>query len=600
MLPGVRKAAEMSSTYTGASASLRLVRDALANTKDPNTALHIKHRLDVLERLESSTAAQQEEMERCRTDVVYWLTNYAWTFDPRIAQPFLPFIPWEKQVAFLRWMEGLERDREDGICEKSRDQGATWLSAVFLLHRWLFSPGFKGSIASRKEDLLDRQGDPDSIFEKLRLAIRMLPWWMLPRGFDGRKHLAYLKMINPASGATITGEAGDNIGRGGRASMYVIDEAAFLMRPQKIEAALSLTSDCKVYVSTPNGMGNPFYRKRFSGVFPVFTFHWKEDPRKNKWEMRDLNGTVVNTGQGDGPKEVPDGFTVTYPWYEKMKLKYEHEPVVLAQEVDIDYTASQEGVTIPHKWVRTAVGLRLTPSGIISAALDIADEGGARNVLTIRHGAVVLQVYSWTKGNTTQTAWKAITLCERHGVEKLAYDSGGGYGSGVKAALQSSERPVFISVRGVNAGASPTDEVWDNEKTSKERFTNLKAELWWKMRRRFEKTYEYVEMGINHPLDELISIPDVPDLIQQLSAVQHFETDSGKVQIESKASMKKRGVASPDYADSLVLTEAKVPNFSANAGGVGTPELGHGGGEVSITNSGAVTGGVRRETRRVT
>ena len=112
-------------------------------------------------------------------------------------------------------------------------------------------------------------------------------------------------------GTIIKGEAGDNIGRGGRSSIYFKDESAFYERPDKIEAALSQNSDVKIDVSTPNGTGNPFYRKRHGGQIPVFTFHWRQDPRKDQ------------------------------AWYDNQKRIL--DPVILAQEVDIDYTSSAIG-----------------------------------------------------------------------------------------------------------------------------------------------------------------------------------------------------------------------------------------------------------------
>jgi hypothetical protein len=34
------------------------------------------------------------------------------------------------------------------------------------------------------QDELDKSGDIDSLFEKLRYSIRLLPQWMLPEGFS--------------------------------------------------------------------------------------------------------------------------------------------------------------------------------------------------------------------------------------------------------------------------------------------------------------------------------------------------------------------------------------------------------------------------------
>jgi hypothetical protein len=212
----------------------------------------------------------------------------------------------------------------------------------YALHGWLFRPGFSAGFGSRKLELVDRRGDLDSIFEKLRFLLDNLPAWMLPTGFRRADHDNQARLLNPATGAAVTGEGGDNIGRGGRKSLYFIDEAAFLERPDSVDRALSQTTRVRIDVSTPNGPGNPFAAKRHSGKVPVFTLHWRDDPRKNALQA------------------LPDGRAV-YPWYEEQKRRL--DPVTVAQEIDIDYTASVEGFVIPAAWVRAAVGLNLPRGG---------------------------------------------------------------------------------------------------------------------------------------------------------------------------------------------------------------------------------------------
>lgn len=546
--------------------SILMMRQLLLRSPTESLQLLIQKRLDHLMAVERSEQRIFEERERCRGDVLYWIDNYAWTYDPRLEQAYVPMKLWERQLEYIHWLQQRESRKEDGVVEKSRDAGATWLSALYLLHHWLFVPGFKGAIGSRKEDLVDKSGDPDSIFEKLRIALRFLPSWMKPANLNPKIHCSYLKLVNPQNGSTITGDAGDNIGRGGRNTLYIVDEAAYIPRSDRVDSALSFNTDVKIYVSTPNGLGNSFYRKRFSGTIPAFTFTWKDDPRKNYWELRKGSGEVVKKGSGSQPGPM-EGTICVYPWYEAQKIKYRYQPSILAQEIDLDYAASVEGLVIPAAWVRAAVDLRLPKRGPIRGALDVADEGGSKNVLTIIQGPTVLAVYSWTKGNTTQTAWKAIHLLEQHGASEFLYDAAGGYGSGIKGVVQSAERPIRMAVRGVNVGNPPTKDRWDDGRAAADKFANLKAELWWKLRRRFEKAYEFVEHGILHPEDEMISIPNHPDLIAQLSMVLGFETESGKARIESKSELKKRGVPSPDFADALVITQASAGAFAPVAGG---------------------------------
>ena len=60
-------------------------------------------------------------------------------------------------------------------------------------------------------------------------------------------------------------------------------------------------------------------------------------------------------------------------------------------------------------------------------------------------------------------------------------------------------------------------------------------------------------------MEELISLPENPDLIAQLSLPLYHYTETGKVQLESKREMQMRGVTSPDFADALVLAFAPGP-----------------------------------------
>lgn len=465
-------------------------------------------------------------MALCAHNAVRWCNHWAWTFDPREKVATRPFDLFPRQEEFLLWMQAREDAGEDGVAEKSRDMGFTWCCCVYALHRWLYREGFSGGFGSRKEALVDKIGDPDSIFEKLRILLRNLPGWMLPTGFNWKRDDNFCKLINPANGSTITGEGGDNIGRGGRKSVYWVDEAAHLEHPQTIEAALSQTTRCRIWVSTPNGQGNLFYRKRFGGNVPVFTFHWRDDPRKDE------------------------------AWYESEKRRI-GDPVVIAQELDIDYSASVEGIVIPAAWVRAAVDLPLKVSKTypLHAGLDVAAEGKNKNVLTGRRGPIVLQPLWWRHMNTTGTAHKAAEAARKMGAEVVHYDCVG-VGAGVQGTWDSAETALGFTMDAINGGSAPTATRWPNGKTSQEMFTNLNAELYWILRSRFERAFEYVTQGIQHPHDEMISIPNDAALIADLSVRLYVRTETGKIQLESKKDLAKRGVASPDFADSLAYSFA--------------------------------------------
>jgi hypothetical protein len=464
------------------------------------------------------------EFARCVADPVHFINAHCRTYDPRTAAKSLPFKLFPKQVEFVRWLRALEAGQQSGLCEKSRGVGVSFLCAAYALHGWLFRPGYKAGFGSRKLEYVDKIGDMDSIFEKIRFMLRGLPPWMLPEGFRWRDHDCHTKLLNPANGAAITGEGGDQIGRGGRCSIYFVDEAAFIERPHLIDRSLAENTNVRVDVSTPNGPGNPFAVKRYSlPVERVFTLHWRDDPRKDE------------------------------AWAERTKR--ERGVTAFAAEYDIDYSASLEGICIPGAWVRAAVGLDLPKSGKCVAGFDVGEEGNDLSVLIPRWGPVAGDPVSWGRQNTTATAWRARDEANRLGVQEVYFDADG-VGSGVKGTWKAAENPLGFGDHPVHVGSSATETFWPDGQTSKERFANLKAELWWRLRCRFERSYEYVTQGVDHAPEDMISIVNHPQLIADLSLPLVEYTENGKIRLESKEKLRRRGVKSPDFAEALVLSEA--------------------------------------------
>lgn len=497
------------------------------------------------------SAAQDKSLYA--NDVAGWINQFAVTYDPRLlpGDAYLPFHLFPIQSDLITWLQQREANQENGLIEKSRDSGATYLCCAYALHAWLYRKGFSAGFGSRKLDLVDTLGDPDSIFEKIRILLRNLPDWMKPAGFVEKRHSLHCRLVNPENGSTITGEGGDDIGRGGRKTVYFVDEFAFVEHAALIDASLSQTTRCRIDISTPNGTGNAFHQKRFSGNVPVFRIHWKDDPRKNRCEIVTLS---------DGRERV------VYPWYEA-EVKRIDDPVIVAQELDIDYTASMEGIVIEAKWVQAAVEFPLEASGYLTAGADIAAGGKNKSVLVFGCGPLITDVLTRSEGDLTGTAWWIADEAEARDCHTVCYDVGG-VGLSIQSTWDSSPRSLPFAAIAVNSGQAPSETVWPSGKTSKELFLNRRAELWWKARRRFQKTYEHVlwlrgeEGGHQHPTEELISIPNHPQLIAELSMPTYKRTETGKIQIESKEKMRERGVASPDHADALVVREAEEGDWS--------------------------------------
>lgn len=310
--------------------------------------------LQTLDELLSAAPKDIEgEIKKCKEDICYFVSTYLHVQDPR-DQTLSRFILFPKQVECLKWMQQLYHTGKNGCIEKSRDSGATYLACAVSIHGWLFGVNSSYGFGSCKVDKIDKRGDQSCIFEKMRVMIQKLPDWMIKqcaRGFDKRKHDKELLLINPSNNCTIIGEGGDNIGRGGRNTIYFVDEAAQIEHPDLVDAALSQNTNCRIDISTPFGVDNAFYKRK--KLSQTFTLHWIDDPRKWHWKEISSNGTTIKTGTGriDGvslptstnpPVARKDGSTFIYPWYEIQREdeSFRNNPSLLAQEVDIDYIGS--------------------------------------------------------------------------------------------------------------------------------------------------------------------------------------------------------------------------------------------------------------------
>jgi hypothetical protein len=182
-------------------------------------------------RIRSDPALLVGAKEYYRNNPLDFLSHWGTVSEPRAAGGTdqdltkIPFVPFRRQREFIQFLYELLQSQESGLVEKSRDMGATWVCCLFSVWVFLFWPGAAIGWGSRDADLVDKRGDPSSILEKIRIVLRNIPREFLPRGFSAREHLSYMRISNPESEAVITGDAGENIGRGGRSLVFFKDEA---------------------------------------------------------------------------------------------------------------------------------------------------------------------------------------------------------------------------------------------------------------------------------------------------------------------------------------------------------------------------------------
>lgn len=495
------------------------------------------------------------------THPVEWINHWCDTFDPRREEfKHVPFALFEKQAEFIEFLEDLRRTNENGLVEKCRDVGATWLACAYSVWTLRYVPGDTTGWGSRKEDLVDKTGVMDSIFEKMRYIIQRLPDEFKPN--TGK--MPFMRLTNKDNGAAIIGEAGDNIGRGGRTSRYFKDEAAFYERPEKIEAALGDNTKVQIDISSVNGLGNVFHRRREAGevwsrgrtipagVTRVFVFDWRDHPDK------------------------------TVEWYEQRRLKAEREGMqhVFAQEVDRNYSAAVDNTVIAYEWIEATVDAHLhVPAlqlaGVSDewmAGLDVADEGGDKNALALRQGVILRDVEEWGErdpGVTTRRLLSGLRDRRRSGLT-VQYDCIG-IGAAVKAEYNSlidTGEITYSEFQMVpwHAGAAvvePYEHVVrgdDESPLNREFFANMKAQAWWSFRTRCYKTYRARTQGDVYPADELVSLdgtmPLLMDVKKQLAQpTRGLSAGSLRMLVNKKPA----GTKSPNAADAVVMAYFPAP-----------------------------------------
>lgn len=519
---------------------------AAFNFMHPDYATVFAQRIDRRNKIMAAIKAEKEaELEPAvlphlktfyRDNPGQFISDWGVTLDPRNVErdlpALIPFILFPKQEEWIVWVLERWRGREPGLTEKTRDMGMSWTATSLAATLCLFHQGMAIGFGSRKQEYVDQLGAPKALFPKIRVFMENLPR-VFRDGWTG-KDAPHMRVSFPGTGSIISGEAGDNIGRGDRTSIYFVDEAAYIERPELIEASLSQTTNCRIDISSAHGLANPFAQKRFGGKIPVFTFHWRDDPRKDD------------------------------AWYQKQVL--ELDPVTLAQEIDINYAASIEGVLIPSPWVQAAVDshlkLGIANSGSRSAALDIADTGRDMVALAGAYGFVldVLEEWSGKDGDILETVTKAFHLCDVHGYDGFRYDADG-LGAGCRgdsrslnaARVAAGSRQLTITPFWGSGPVAYPDRQDVPGRHNKDFFGNFKAQAWWSLRNRFQATYRWVVEGVPCSIDQIISLssalPNLHKLCNELSQPTYDVNGVGKVIVDKVPD----GMRSPNLADAVMI-----------------------------------------------
>lgn len=477
-----------------------------------------------------------------------FINDWGVTVDPRnvgtVRPVVMPFQLFPRQREMIDWLDERWQTKDDGIVVKSRDCGASWLAMAFSVWVSLFWENATIGFGSAKEEKVDAAGDPGSLFYKGRMFIQYLP----PE-FKGpwnlKQNSVHRRLMFPTTESAIVGQAGDNIGRGDRTSLFFVDEFAVVERPKVVDSNLIATTECRIEMSTVQGLANVFAERARGGKITRFDFHYRDDPRKT---YRDEHGVIV-----------------LYEWFAKKKAKA--DPVTWNQEYECDFLASVEGIIIPQEWVQACIGaaqkLGIAPTGEHRAAYDVADRGIDKNCFASSYGVELQHIESWSGSNSTiyKSVERVFRECDTRKVASFDYD-GDGMGAGVRGDAEkiseereTAGRPTVTAFmfRGSGAVADPENICPGTDRLNKDFFENYKAQCWWALRQRARATWEWVVNGTPCDPSDILSIsPDLPELTKtcgELSQPVWTWSKSGKMVIDKTPD----DVASPNNGDTVMM-----------------------------------------------
>lgn len=313
-----------------------------------------------------------------------------------------------------------------------------------------------------------------------------------------RESFAVARTSRPERPEALQGFHSENI-------LFLIDEASGIPDEvfQVAEGALSTEGAYVLMAANPTRMEGYFYDS-----------HHRQRPR---WAALWWNGE-------DSPM-------VSRDYIADMAAKYGADSAIYRIRVRGEFAGNPDGI-IPLDLIDAAVDRQVEAFGDEVWGLDVARFGEDRTALCKRRSnAMQIKVKSWRGKDTMQTAGMVLAEYEEaRRKPKAIYVDVIGLGAGVVDRMKELELPVV----GVNVSEQPA---------ALARYLRQRDELWFQAREWFAGR-------------DVTMVRD-DDLIAELTLPTYKVTSTGKIQVESKDDLKKRGVTSPDLADAFCLTFAR-------------------------------------------
>lgn len=245
---------------------------------------------------------------------------------------------------------------------------------------------------------------------------------------------------------------------------------------------------------------------------------------------------TVGIGYADTPnftdEAIPDALRdllIGPTWVEEKRRKWGATNPMFVAKCEGEFPDVASGGLISPRLIKDAQARRLSLGEPVELGVDVG-AGGDRNVVCARWGPVARIIRTDQQPDTMKTLGNVLADQKQTGAARVKIDKNG-VGKGAYDRAREQDRRDII---GINVGEGARDN---------EQFENLRAELAWGLRERFQDG----DIDLD-PHDE--------DLAAELVGLKFERSSRGRTKLESKADLRRHGKPSPDHADALMLAFA--------------------------------------------
>lgn len=246
------------------------------------------------------------------------------------------------------------------------------------------------------------------------------------------------------------------------------------------------------------------------------------------WKHHKISAFDTPAFTGEEVPEILEHVLVSKEWVEERKSRWGETSPLYISKVCGEFPEVTDDTLITPKMVRDAVENELPGLGQGRYASDIARYGSDETTLYRNRSGQVRMIWVKHKQDTMKTSGDIVVVLKKHkGYIPIVIDVVG-VGSGVVDRVKEQGYRV-VPFNGGERAVNP------------KKFVNRRSEMYWRLREALE--------GLEIDLDEADE-----DMQAQLTGMKYTIDSSGRIKVEKKEDMKKRGLPSPDRADTLMMS----------------------------------------------